>query len=295
MKPAVSQFIRALSLPWLGASLPVCLLAAGLAYLDQRRIDYILLAVALGAVASIQSAVFVLARYAAGSWKGNCLLPLPWSAEPPGPLDRNSLLAGGLVLIGLFIGCVVFLAVQGRPGIIMYALAALLLGLLTVAFPKRILDWGLAELLGFVTFGPLIAAGAYYTLTGRLSWRAFSLAAPFGLTAAGVVWINRLAVREAVSPGKPNEKRPVHRWVFYVLVLSALGYIVRLAFDPSLGWLMLLGLAPAPLALRALVRLKGDLTDLGPASSAQLNLVQTHALTALILAGALGLERFLRV
>ena len=102
-------------------------------------------------------------------------------------MTRRQLLAAVLVinLADLVIMLVLF-AARGWP-VIAFALVGLLLSYAYTAPPLRLKKRGLGEPDVFLTWGPLMIAGTYFSAVGALPWQVWVASVPYGLLCTTVL------------------------------------------------------------------------------------------------------------
>lgn len=150
---------------------------------------------------------------------------------------------------------------------------------------------GLGELLIGLNFGPLMAAGTVYALTGRLTWLEFLAGAPIGLLTTAILWINEFPDLDSdklsgkfnlvVTLGKERA-----RWGYLLIVMLAFALVIM---SVAFGWMpigalaMLLSLPVAWRAARVLFQHYQDRALI--ASNAAT--IQLQALAGLLMAAGL--------
>lgn len=98
-----------------------------------------------------------------------------------GVLDARTLGIGLVILAAVGAAIVLyFWAVRGTTAAL-FALAGLILLYLYDAAPKPLKSLGLGEIAAFLVWGPLMIAGGYYVITGRLSGMPALVSVPYGL------------------------------------------------------------------------------------------------------------------
>nr|WP_199066802.1 prenyltransferase [Chromobacterium sp. ASV5] len=175
-------------------------------------------------------------------------------------LTRRQMAALAGLLFAAAIGCGLALAWRGGPWLLAIGLAGVTLGWGYSAPPLRLNSRGLGEaaVLACVALLPL---GAQTLLAGRPDWHLLWLAAPLGLLAAALLYINQFPDREAdILAGKRHwvARLPLAvAWRGYGL-LAALAYLLLL-LGPSVGGMpasAALGLLAAPLSVFAALSLR---------------------------------------
>lgn len=159
-----------------------------------------------------------------------------------------------------------FFAVGGVIGFLLAftrSLAVLWLGAIGVFFgifytapPFRLARTGVGELAVGLSFGPLMALGAYVVQTQTLSWEPIVASLPVMLLITLVLWINQFQDTPAdASVGKWHLVARLGRrrssLVYGLLLLSVyLSLVAGVLLDGVTAW-ALLGLLTMPLALKA--------------------------------------------
>jgi 1,4-dihydroxy-2-naphthoate octaprenyltransferase len=93
------------------------------------------------------------------------------------------------VLLCQAVDLVIMLVLLGRRGwpVVAFALAGLLLSYAYTAPPLRLKKIGLGEPDVFLTWGPLMVAGTYYSAVGQLPWPVWVASVPYGLLCTTVL------------------------------------------------------------------------------------------------------------
>lgn len=104
-----------------------------------------------------------------------------------GLVTRKQLL--GAVLLCQLVDLVVMLVLYSRHGwpVVAFALTGLLLSHAYTAPPLRLKRIGLGEPDVFLTWGPLMVAGTYYSAVGQLPWQVWVASIPYGLLCTTVL------------------------------------------------------------------------------------------------------------
>jgi 1,4-dihydroxy-2-naphthoate octaprenyltransferase len=182
-----------------------------------------------------------------------------------GVLTRAQVAAVAGVAYALAAAIGIAIAVLREPGVVWLGLAGLVAAFFYHAPPLALSYRGLGELVVAGCYGPLIAAGTYLVQRGSVAPAVFLAAMPLGLAVAAFLVINEFPdFRADRAAGKRNLVvrlgRRGARALFAGLVLAAFAGVALL---PALGApsAVLLGLAGAPFALRAAVRVWNDPED----------------------------------
>jgi 1,4-dihydroxy-2-naphthoate octaprenyltransferase len=122
---------------------------------------------------------------------------LDTSAYPRALYAPHPLLSGmvrrkqlGLAVIGLNVaGLLVMVAIATQRGwpVVAFAVAGLFLSVAYSSPPLRLKRRGLGEPDVFLTWGPLMVAGTYYSAVGELPWQVWVASIPYGLLCTTVL------------------------------------------------------------------------------------------------------------
>jgi 1,4-dihydroxy-2-naphthoate octaprenyltransferase len=122
---------------------------------------------------------------------------LDTSAYPRALYAPHPLLSGmvrrkqlGLAVIGLNVaGLLVMIAIATQRGwpVVAFAVAGLFLSIAYSSPPLRLKRRGLGEPDVFLTWGPLMIAGTYYSAVGELPWQVWVASVPYGLLCTTVL------------------------------------------------------------------------------------------------------------
>ena len=96
----------------------------------------------------------------------------------------------GLAVIGCNVaGLLIMIAIATQRGwpVVAFAIGGLLLSIAYTAPPLRLKAHALGELDVFVTWGPLMIAGTYYSAVGELPWQVWLASIPYGLLCTSVL------------------------------------------------------------------------------------------------------------
>ena len=104
-----------------------------------------------------------------------------------GLVTRTQLMAAiGACVLADFVIMVVLAAQRGWP-VVAFAVGGLLLSYAYTAPPLRLKKHGLGEPDVFVTWGPLMVAGTYFSSVGHLPWQVWVASVPYGLLCTTVL------------------------------------------------------------------------------------------------------------
>lgn len=171
-------------------------------------------------------------------------------------------------LVDLVVMLVLF-AERGWP-VIAFALAGLLLSYAYTAPPLRLKEIGLGEPDVFVTWGPLMVAGTYYSAVGDLPWQVWVASVPYGLLCTTVLMGKHI---DKIPYDEPAGTRtlPVLLGEARARTLTKgllVGFYVTTAAAVVLGalpWPVLVVAASAPVVRKALGALSRPRPDEPPA------------------------------
>ena len=147
---------------------------------------------------------------------------------------------------------------------------------------------GLVEITQLLCFGPGIGLGAYYVQTQKLSWEAFWGTLPFGIMLFSMITINEIP--DYLEDRKAGKMNLVARFgreagvkLFVLSLLSAYGAIlagILLGRVPIIGLISLLTL---PIAYKTVSILRAHYQDSVKMAPANLGMICTHNITAILL------------
>ena len=135
------------------------------------------------------------------------------------------------MLIAALMGLVVFV-IRGRA-ILIWAFAALIIGVSYSGGPLKLGFRGLGELVIFIIFGPLMMTGIYYAVTGTLDWKILWLSAAVGLLVTNIVYSH--SVLDSVPDRKMGKKTMAHLMgsgrgqIVFSAVLNTFPYLMTVA------------------------------------------------------------------
>jgi 1,4-dihydroxy-2-naphthoate octaprenyltransferase len=153
--------------------------------------------------------------------------------------------------------CGVALVATAGPSILAYGAVGAFAAFFYTAPPLRLVARkGLGELFIGLCFGPLMTAGTFTALTGRVEPGAFLVGVPIGLLTTAILWINEFP--DAPSDARTGKNHLVvvlgkraARWGYASLLVGAGAVTLALAGAGVVPWLALCALAAAPLGVRA--------------------------------------------
>jgi 1,4-dihydroxy-2-naphthoate octaprenyltransferase len=292
----VNIYVKAMRLPFLTGSLVPVILAAALSFLHGSLHIGQLIAVLIG-VGSLHLGANLINDYYddPGSDRIN-LHPTPFSGGSRVIQDKLMdaktvwVMAMGFFVVGTAVG--VWLALTGRPFVVVIGLMGFLAGYLYSASPVSLMSRGLGEITIFFAFGPLITWGTYYVMTGLLTWQAFTLGIPMGFLIAAVIWINQFPDYEADrDAGKRNWVvrlgRDHSRLVYSVLMLGPYAVVLYWVLTQQGSWPYLAVILTIPIALKAIKILSTHYQTYDEIIPAQALTIQVHLALGLVLTAAL--------
>jgi 1,4-dihydroxy-2-naphthoate polyprenyltransferase len=293
----ISVYLRASRLPFLTGSIFPVAAATALAYGTDHTWNWLFFGVTLLGVAALHLGANLINDYydSFGSDPLN-LHATPFSGgsrviqnQEMSP-EQVKLLA--YLLLGLGVGCGLFLIYWGRPWVTLVGLLGLAAAFFYSAAPLQLMSGGLGEVLIFLAFGPLLTWGAYYVQTGRLSLVGAAVSLPLAFLITAIIWINEFPDLEADLAAAKHHLVArlglnISRWVYAALMAAPFISLIVLIELFHLPDLIVAGLAPLPLACRA-VRLIFRTPPTDPEFVAiQALTIQTHFLMGLTLTLAL--------
>lgn len=207
----VSRFLYSARSVILVISFQAALLAGLLALTDRRLelVPFLLLVVAYVALHAISN----LSNDYFGARRGHDTEDSPRRRYTVHPLLSGAvssrLLVRGLLVLGAIAAAIglYFIMLRGLPAVILVLTGALLLWAYDAA-PLALKELGLGEIAAFVVWGPLMVAGGYYVLTGRISVGALVASVPYGLGVMSILVGKHIDQRQ-FDAGKHQRTLPV--------------------------------------------------------------------------------------
>ncbi len=255
-------YLRALRLPFLTGSLFPVAAATALAYLTEHTWNGLFFGLTLLGVAALHMGANLINDYydAFGSDPLN-LHVTPFSGGSR--VIQNQQLSPGCVrtmaclMLGLGVACGLSLIYLGRPWVAMVGLLGLGAAFFYSASPVQLMSGGLGECMIFLAFGPLLSWGAYYVQTGKLCWLGAMVSLPLAFLITAIIWINEFPDLEADMAADKHHLvarlgLKVSCWVYAGLMLAPFVSLFVLMEIFRLPDLIMAGLAPLPLAVRAM-------------------------------------------
>ena len=173
-----------------------------------------------------------------------------------GLATRAELLVSMLAFGAVSTGIGAYLALAGRPGVLLFGLAGLAVGLVYTGAPLRLANRGLGEPAVGLAFGVGIVCGTAYVQAGYVPLVALAASVPVSILVALILFIN--GFQDAASDGEVRKRTAVVRLgveragrVYALIALAAGHTLVGFVLARVLPPLALLGLAGFPLFARA--------------------------------------------
>lgn len=294
---SLSVYLRALRLPFLTGSLFQVAVATALAYWAEHLWNFRFFALTALGVAALHLGANLINDYydAFGSDPLNLnFTPFSGGSRVIQNQEFRAETVRNMAYLFLALGvvCGLLLIYLGRPWVGLVGLLGLGAGFFYSAAPVQLMSAGLGEGVIFVAFGPLLTWGAYYVQTGKLALVGAAVGLPLAFLITAIIWINEFPDLTAdVAAAKRHLVARLglqrSRWVYAALMLAPFGSLFVLLEGFLLPDLMVAGLAPLPLALKA-IRLAWRIPPTDPEFiPAQALTIQTHFFTGLTLTLAL--------
>jgi len=162
-----------------------------------------------------------------------------------GLITRRGLIRAALVINLTDLVILAVLALLRGPLVIFFALAGLLISVGYAAPPLRLKQHGLGEPGVFLTWGPLMIGGTYYSATGHLSWLVLLASVPYALLTTSVLmgkhidkipWDSKLGIGTLpVQMGEGAARRLTEGMMiaFYVAVVALVAARVLSRLSPG--------------------------------------------------------------
>ncbi len=295
-------YVKAMRLPFLTGSLMPVILGAALSFShgSLQILPFILVMIGVGC---LQLGANLINDYYddPGSDRIN-LHPTPFSGGSrviqENLMDAKKVWAMAMGFFVLGTACGVWLALSGRPLVVVIGLMGFLAGYLYSAAPVSFMARGLGEVTIFLAFGPLVTWGTYYVMTGLLTWQSFTLGIPLGFLITAVIWINQFPDYEADrDAGKRNWVvrlgRKQSRWIYYLLMLGPYALVLYWVLAGKGSWLYLAVLLTMPMALKAIKILKVHYRTYDQIIPAQALTIQTHLVLGLVMSACVVSQRLI--
>jgi 1,4-dihydroxy-2-naphthoate polyprenyltransferase len=201
---------------------------------------------------------------------------------------RGELLIAMLVFGVLSSAIGLYFALSGRPAVLLFGLAGLIIGFVYTGAPFRLANRGLGEVAVGVAFGVGIVCGSAYVQAGYVPQVALWASLPVSILVALVLFIN--GFQDAASDDEVSKRTAVVRLgkqrasrMYPVIAGGAIVILIAFVVAGMLPAFALLGLAGVPLFIKAAAVARKNY-------DAPMELVPANAYTAVgHLASALGL------
>jgi len=293
-------YVKAMRLPFLTGSLIPVILAAALGFLH-GSLDIGRLVLVLIGVGGLHLGANMINDYYddPGSDRIN-LHPTPFSGGSRVIQDKLMdartvrAMAMGFFVVGTAAG--VWLALTGRPFVVVIGLMGFLAGYLYSASPVSLMSRGLGEITIFLAFGPLITWGTYYVMTGLLTLEGFVLGIPMGFLITAVIWINQFPDVDADQAARKRNwvvrlGRDRSRFIYTILILGPYPVVLYWILTQKGFWPCIVVALTIPMALKAIKILRLHYQAYDELIPAQALTIQTHLVLGLLLSAALVFQK----
>jgi 1,4-dihydroxy-2-naphthoate polyprenyltransferase len=259
----MKKYIKALRAPFISGSVAPVLIGASLAFVEiEGAFPWLNLIAAIIGVASLHTAANLINDYydAKGSDAIN-LRVTPFSGGSRAVQEEGLSLNAVEVMIVIFLFIALFTAgwmtKSGRPMVIPLGLLGLFIGWAYSTPPLQLMSKGWGEVLIFFAFGPLVSLGAYYAITGHMTFNSFIIGIPHAFLITGVLWINEFPDYEAdKSVGKNNlvvRMGPeLARYLYCLIMAMSFMSVIFLIALCHISFLIILAFISFPLAFIAM-------------------------------------------
>ena len=296
----MNVYIKALRAPFLAGSLIPVIIGSAYGFTDKHFSLLLFLITALG-VAALHLAANLLNDYydAKGSDPINVRFT-PFSGGSRVIQNRQvapwCVLSIAVFFYVLSLSAAIWLVLLGRPLVLAIGLLGVAAGWAYSARPFQLMSRGWGEICIFFAFGPFITLGAYYVMSGSLSWSAFALGFPQGFFIAAVIWINQFPDYEADrDAGKKNlvvRLGPkLSRYPYCIIMVAAFIAVIFLIGIVGLTYLTMLSFIAFPLAFKAMKILWREYRSYKGLIPAQALTIQTLIAHGVLLSLGLVLSR----
>jgi 1,4-dihydroxy-2-naphthoate polyprenyltransferase len=225
------------------------------------RIDWLLFALALTGSMAIQVGTNLTDEYADHRKHGSSSKFLaPHKVIQRGLLSERAVFAGMIAFFGYGIAAGLVIVSQVGWPILAVGLASVAVAYFYSGGPYPLGNLGLGELFVFVFMGPLMVLASYYVQTQDLTVAAFWVSLPVAFVVTAILHCNNI---RDVDEDRGSGKRSIagwigltpSRWLYAGLLGAAYGSVLLAVWFSAVGPWALLGLAPAPWAFDAAVKL----------------------------------------
>jgi 1,4-dihydroxy-2-naphthoate octaprenyltransferase len=257
----MNYYIKALRAPFLAGSLTPVIIGAAFAFVH-RQFSFSLFFITSMGVAALHLASNLLNDYydAKGSDPVNVRVT-PFSGGSR-VIQNKQIRPRYVLLLSVFfyalsVAAGIWLVFLERPLVIAIGLFGFALGWAYSAPPLQLMSRGWGEISIFFAFGPFITLGAYYAISGSLSWPAFALGLPHGFFITAVIWINQFpdyqADRQANKKNLVVRLGPkISRYPYCLIMLLAFITVIFLVSIAALSYMIMLSFIAIPLAFKAM-------------------------------------------
>jgi len=259
----MKKYIKALRAPFISGSVAPVLIGASLAFVGiEGAFPWLNLIAAVIGVASLHTAANLINDYydAKGSDAINFKVT-PFSGGSRAIQEDGLSMNAVEVMIVVFLSLALFTAVwmtkAGRPMVIPLGLLGLFIGWAYSTPPLQLMSKGWGEVLIFFAFGPLVSLGAYYAITGHMTFNSFVIGIPHAFLITGVLWINEFPDYEAdKSVGKNNlvvRMGPeLARYLYCLIMAMSFMSVIFLIAIFHISFLIMLAFISFPFAFKAM-------------------------------------------
>lgn len=300
----MNAYIKALRAPFLAGSIVPVIIAAAYAFVEKQFIFVPFLVSVLG-VGTLHLGANLINDYydARGSDPINIRFT-PFSGGSR--VIQNKEIAPGVILFmallffALGLGCGIWLARFGRPLVLVIGSLGLVAGWSYSSPPLQLMARGLGEMAIFFAFGPLITLGAYYAMSGHLSWQAFAIGFPHGFLITEVIWINQFPDYQAdKEAGKKNLVVRLgldySRYLYCLMMLLSFVAVIFLVGFTGSSYFIMISFISFPLAIKSMRTLWTEYLSHERLIPAQALTIQTLVAQGLLLSLGFVLSRFIHV
>lgn len=300
----MNAYIKALRAPFLAGSIVPVIIAAAYAFVEKQFIFVSFLVSVLGVGALHLGANLINDYYDA---RGSDPINIRFTPFSGGSrVIQNKEIAPGVTLFmallffALGLGCGIWLARFGRPLVLVIGSLGLVAGWSYSSPPLQLMARGLGEMVIFFAFGPLITLGAYYAMSGHLSWQAFAIGFPHGFLITEVIWINQFPDYQA---DKEAEKKNLvvrlgldySRYLYCLIMLLSFVAVIFLVGFTGSSYLIMISFISFPLVIKSMRILWTEYLSHERLIPAQALTIQTLVAQGLLLSLGYVLSRFIHV
>lgn len=277
----------------LTASLAPVLVGSALAAVHVT-FDWLLFAVTLTASVAIQIGTNLTDEYSDHRKHGGTGKFLaPHKVIQRGLLSERAVLVGMLVAFGYGIVGGLYIVSQAGWPILAIGVASVAAAYFYAGGPYPLGNLGLGEPVVFIFMGPIMVMGAYFVQAQEITLAGFLTSLPIAFIVTAILHCNNLRdVTEDRDAGKRSiamliGPRP-SLWLYAALMYGAYAVIAVVTLAQVLPWFALLGLAPLPMAHKAVRKLFAA-TERPQFNQVMVLCAKTHGWTGIALAAGLTL------